>query len=94
MDPDRRQHSRFNVRVPVEFFPEGSDSPIRGATSDLSLSGCYIETVFPFAPRLIWVSSRIHDACTGCAGVHLPGWLRIPRKIRVAPVITTAFLLV
>jgi hypothetical protein len=49
MDPDRRQHPRFKVRVPVEFFTEGSDSPIRGATSDLSLSGCYIETVFPFA---------------------------------------------
>jgi hypothetical protein len=49
MDPDRRQHPRFKVRVPVEFFSEGSDSPIRGATSDLSLSGCYIETVFPFA---------------------------------------------
>jgi hypothetical protein len=49
MDPDRRQHPRFKVRVPVEFFTEGSDSPIRGATSDLSLGGCYIETVFPFA---------------------------------------------
>jgi len=49
MDPDRRQHPRFKVRVPVEFFTEGSDSPIRGATSDLSLWGCYIETVFPFA---------------------------------------------
>jgi hypothetical protein len=49
MDPDRRQHPRFKVRVPVEFFTEGSDSPIRGATSDLSLRGCYIETVFPFA---------------------------------------------
>ena len=49
MDPDRRQHPRLKVRVPVEFFTEGSDSPIRGATSDLSLRGCYIETVFPFA---------------------------------------------
>lgn len=49
MDPDRRQRPRFKVRVPVELFSEGSDSPIRGATSDLSLSGCYIETVFPFA---------------------------------------------
>jgi hypothetical protein len=49
MDPNRRQHPRFKLRVPVEFFTEGSDSPIRGATSDLSLTGCYIETVFPFA---------------------------------------------
>jgi len=49
MDPDRRQHPRFKVRVPAEFSTEGSDSPIRRATSDLSLSGCNIETVFPFA---------------------------------------------
>jgi hypothetical protein len=49
MEPDRRQHPRFKVRIPIEFFTEGSDSPIRGATSDLSLRGCYIETVFPFA---------------------------------------------
>jgi hypothetical protein len=37
------------VRVPVELFVEDSESPIRGATADLSLSGCYIETMFPFA---------------------------------------------
>lgn len=48
MDPDRRQHPRFKLRVPVELYIESSGSPVRGATSDLSLSGCYIETVFPF----------------------------------------------
>ena len=48
MDHDRRDHPRIKVRVPVEIFTEDSESPIRGATSDLSLSGCYIETIFPF----------------------------------------------
>lgn len=33
----------------MELFVEDSESPIRGATADLSLSGCYIETMFPFA---------------------------------------------
>jgi hypothetical protein len=47
-EKDRRGHPRLKQRVPIELYIEGSDSPIRGATSDLSLSGCYIETIFPF----------------------------------------------
>ncbi|MGA2980223.1 MAG: PilZ domain-containing protein [Terriglobales bacterium] len=45
---DRRQHARVKVSVPVEIQTVASGSPIRGATADLSLSGCYIETIFPF----------------------------------------------
>jgi len=37
------------VSVPVELCIEGSEFPIRGATSDISLSGCYMETIFPVA---------------------------------------------
>lgn len=44
---NRRNHSRLKMRVPVEIYTEGSSSPLRGATSDLSLSGCYIESIFP-----------------------------------------------
>ena len=33
----------------MELHVEDSESPIRGATADLSLSGCYVETIFPFA---------------------------------------------
>ena len=47
-DHDRREYSRLKLHVPVEMITETSDSPIRGATSDLSLGGCYIETIFPF----------------------------------------------
>jgi len=47
-DHERRHCSRLKLRVPVEVLAEGSDSPIRGATTDISLSGCYIETIFPF----------------------------------------------
>jgi c-di-GMP-binding flagellar brake protein YcgR len=46
---ERRNRPRVKVRVPVELFLENSESPIRGATADLSLSGCYIETMFPLA---------------------------------------------
>lgn len=45
---ERRGSARFKVRVPVEIYSEGSAAPLRGATSDLSLGGCYIESIFPF----------------------------------------------
>jgi hypothetical protein len=46
--PHHRRHPRFNVSVPVEVHPEGSATPYRCATSDLSVDGCYIETMYPF----------------------------------------------
>jgi PilZ domain-containing protein len=46
--PERRNDQRVKAKIPVEIYLEGSDLPLRGATSDLSLHGCYIETVFPF----------------------------------------------
>jgi c-di-GMP-binding flagellar brake protein YcgR len=44
---DRRKHERLKLRVPIVIQPDLGDSPIRGATADLSLGGCYIETIFP-----------------------------------------------
>lgn len=38
----------LRIRVPVEIVTDASSSPIRGSTADLSVSGCYIETIFPF----------------------------------------------
>ena len=46
---ERRGCTRVKVSVPVELCIEGSEFPIRGATSDISLSGCYMETIFPVA---------------------------------------------
>ena len=37
-----------NWNVPVEIHTEGSDIPVRCAISELSLEGCYVETMFPF----------------------------------------------
>ncbi len=45
---ERRKHPRFKVSVPVEIHTEGSAAPIHCATSDLSLDGCYIESMYPF----------------------------------------------
>jgi len=49
VDQERRESPRLKLRVPIEIDMEGSAAPIRGATSDLSAGGCYIETMFPFA---------------------------------------------
>jgi hypothetical protein len=48
MDQNRREHSRIKAQVPVQIFTEGVSTPLRGATTDLSLGGCYIENMFPF----------------------------------------------
>jgi len=48
MSAERRKYQRFKLSVPVEIYPEGSETPIRCATSDLSLGGCYVESIFPF----------------------------------------------
>jgi c-di-GMP-binding flagellar brake protein YcgR len=50
----RRKYARIKVSVPVEIRPDGGATVgaggrrIRGVTADLSLGGCYIETIFPF----------------------------------------------
>jgi c-di-GMP-binding flagellar brake protein YcgR len=45
---NRRANLRVKVSVPVEIATQDDAPAIRGATSDLSLGGCYIETRFPF----------------------------------------------
>jgi c-di-GMP-binding flagellar brake protein YcgR len=44
---DRRKHERFTIRVPIEFYAEGSKT-LRCATADLSIGGCYLEMLFTF----------------------------------------------
>ena|ERR1700686_5424599 len=46
--PERRDQERIKVKIPVELHFEDNDTPYRCSTADLSLVGCYIETMFPF----------------------------------------------
>ena len=46
--PERRDQPRIKVKAPVELRFEDNDIPYRCATADMSLFGCYIETMFPF----------------------------------------------
>jgi c-di-GMP-binding flagellar brake protein YcgR len=45
---ERRKHPRFSITLPVEVHTEGGHAAFRCITSDLSLGGCYIETLEPF----------------------------------------------
>lgn len=52
---DRRQHARYTLQVPMELYQEESDVPMRLETTDLSLGGCYIQTMMPLT-----VGTRLH----------------------------------
>jgi len=46
--PERRDYARFKIKIPLELHFEDNDTPFRCATADLSLFGCYIESMYPF----------------------------------------------
>jgi len=52
---NRRLYPRIKGRITVEFRPEGSDVPVIGNLTNISLGGCYIETSVILAP-----DSRLH----------------------------------
>src|SRR5258708_3935637 len=61
--PELRAGARVKAKVPVELFARDSDVPVRGATSDLSETGCYIESIFPFpVGKMLEMSLEIDTA--------------------------------
>lgn len=52
---ERRKHARHILSCAIEIKEAGSSFALRGATTDVSLSGCYVATIFPLA-----VGSQIH----------------------------------
>ena len=49
MNPEKRGQVRVKVSVPTELTPEGTETPLRTETADLSVGGCYIEMMFTLA---------------------------------------------
>jgi hypothetical protein len=68
-DPDRRRYPRVKVKVPVELASE-DNAPMRTATDEISLCGCYIETMFTMdiGTRLT-ISLSLSDGIVRCLGV-------------------------
>ena len=48
MDIERRKHPRFKASLGVEIRAEGSDTPLYCTIADISLGGCYVESMYPF----------------------------------------------
>jgi PilZ domain len=48
MSEERRKSPRVKLSVPVEIHVDGSAAPLHCATSDISLGGCYVESMYPF----------------------------------------------
>ena len=46
MGAEKRESKRVKARVPVELQIDGSKTPIRTETADLSLTGFYVEMMF------------------------------------------------
>ena len=44
-DPERRRYPRVKAKIPVELRCSGA-APMRTSTDEISLCGCYIETMF------------------------------------------------
>lgn len=44
-DPERRRYPRVKVKIPAELTCAGN-APMRTSTEEISLCGCYIETMF------------------------------------------------
>ncbi len=44
---EKRKRERHKLNVPVEIHFEGSNVPLRGSTTDISLDGCYVESALP-----------------------------------------------
>jgi hypothetical protein len=45
---EKRRHARFPFTASVEALEPISNAQINGRTSDISLSGCYVDTISPF----------------------------------------------
>lgn len=45
LDSERRRYPRVKIRIPVELNFIGA-APMRTATDEVSLCGCYVETMF------------------------------------------------
>lgn len=70
---EKRPATRYDFRCEAQFCKCGSNAPLRGFLSDISLSGCYMETLTP-EPVGTQVEVLFQAAATR---VRLPGVVRV-----------------
>ncbi len=68
-DPERRRYPRVKARIPAELTGTGT-APIRTVTDEISLCGCYIETMFTMdIGTKQCVALSMKDAVIRCIGI-------------------------
>jgi c-di-GMP-binding flagellar brake protein YcgR len=68
-DPERRRYPRMKAKVPLELKCAGA-APMRSATDEISLCGCYIETMFTMeVGTRLSLALSLKDDMVRCMGV-------------------------
>jgi|SRR5208283_1520691 len=68
MNEEKRRHARVKIQVPVEMRTP-NQNPIRTETSDLSVSGFYVEMLFTLeVGTLLDINLRLGDATVVASG--------------------------
>jgi PilZ domain len=68
MNEEKRRHARVKMRVPVEMRTP-NQNPIRAETTDLSVSGFYVEMLFTLeVGTRLDITLRLGDATVVAAG--------------------------
>ena len=75
--PDRRRYPRVQCRLPAELRLPHSSFPLQVETTDVSLGGCYVATMYPMAKGTIvdfrcWVAET-SIACKAVIRTFDPG---------------------
>ena len=70
---EKRPATRYDFRCEAEFCKRGSNAPLRGFLSDISLSGCYFETI---TPEPVGTPVEVLFQAAGTR-VRLPGVVRV-----------------
>jgi PilZ domain len=68
-----RPYPRYAFRCEAQFCPHGTDAGMAGMLSDISLSGCYIETLSPLP---IGTQLDVRFVSNGIS-LALPGIVRV-----------------
>lgn len=70
---EKRPATRYDFRCEAQFCKRGSNAPFRGFLSDISLTGCYFETI---TPEPVGTPVEIMFQAAGTS-VRLPGVVRV-----------------
>jgi c-di-GMP-binding flagellar brake protein YcgR len=60
---ERRRYPRIKAQVPIQLHVAGNASPSRASTSEISLGGCYVESMFTLSvgtkvALTLWVNEQ------------------------------------